>query len=144
MCSSSAPQNNPIRIASIDHVVIRIVDLPSMLNFYCDVLGCVVERRQDDIGLIQLRAGNALIDLVPVAGKLGAQGGSAPGPEGRNMDHLCLRLERFDTDQIVDFLKVNGISAGDVESRYGAEGLGPSLYIRDPEGNVIELKGSKE
>ena len=59
------------------------------------------------------------------------------------MDHLCLRLERFDADAIAGFLRANGVSAGDVASRYGAEGLGPSLYVNDPEGNVIELKGSK-
>ncbi|MEJ2177119.1 MAG: VOC family protein [Gammaproteobacteria bacterium] len=96
---------SPIRVAGIDHVVIRIVDLERMLQFYCDVLGCNVERRQDGIGLIQLRAGDALIDLVPVDGKLGAQGGAAPGPEGRNMDHLCLRLEKFDGAAIIAFLE---------------------------------------
>ena len=141
MDKSSKPQRRPISIVGIDHVVIRVVDLELMLDFYCGVLGCVAERRQDEIGLIQLRAGNALIDLVPVAGKLGAQGGSAPGPEGRNMDHLCLRLEQFDADAIAGFLRENGVSASDVESRYGAEGFGPSIYIKDPEGNVIELRG---
>ena len=142
MGNSSQPQKNPIQVAAIDHVVIRIVDLELMLDFYCGVLGCVVERRQDEIGLIQLRAGNALIDLVPVTGKLGGLGGSAPGSEGRNMDHLCLRLEQFDVGEISGFLEAKGINAGDVGSRYGAEGFGPSIYINDPEGNVIELKGS--
>jgi glyoxylase I family protein len=132
---------SPIRVAGIDHVVIRIVDLERMLQFYCDVLGCNVERRQDGIGLIQLRAGDALIDLVPVDGKLGAQGGAAPGPEGRNMDHLCLRLEKFDGAAIIAFLEDKGFSPGKVESRYGAEGQGPSIYVNDPEGNVVELKG---
>jgi catechol 2,3-dioxygenase-like lactoylglutathione lyase family enzyme len=133
---------SPIRVAGIDHVVIRIVDLERMLHFYCDVLGCNVERRQDGIGLIQLRAGRALIDLVPVDGKLGAKGGAAPGPEGRNMDHLCLRLEKFDGAAITAYLEDKGFLPSKVESRYGAEGQGPSIYISDPEGNVVELKGS--
>ena len=142
MGNSSQQQKSPLHVAAIDHVVIRIANPESMLDFYCGVLGCVVERRQDEIGLIQLRAGNALIDLVPVSGKLGSLGGSAPGPEGRNMDHLCLRLEQFDVVEIARFLEAKGIRASEVESRYGAEGFGPSIYINDPEGNVIELKGS--
>ncbi len=133
---------SPIKVAGIDHVVIRIVDLEKMLRFYCDVLGCHIERRQDGIGLIQLRAGNALIDLVPLDGKLGAQGGPAPTEEGRNMDHLCLRLEQFDGEAIISYLEDKGFSPGKIESRYGAEGQGPSVYVNDPEGNVVELKGS--
>ena len=85
-----------IRIREIDHVVLRITDVARALAFYCDALGCTVVRRQDDIGLIQLRAGRSLIDLVPIAGKLGAAGGMAPGAEGRNVDHFCVRVEPFD------------------------------------------------
>jgi glyoxylase I family protein len=130
-----------IQIREIDHVVLRVSDLQRMLHFYCDVLGCPVERRQDEIGLVQLRAGRSMIDLVPVSGKLGSAGGAAPGAQGRNMDHLCLRVEPFDAAAIRTYLQANGVPPGDVESRYGAEGEGPSLYIGDPEGNVVELKG---
>lgn len=112
-----------------------------MQSFYCDVLGCSVERRQDEIGLVQLRAGRSLIDLVTVDGALGRKGGAGPGPEGRNLDHLCLRLETFDGDQIREHLARWSLPAGDVASRYGAEGEGPSIYVEDPEGNVVELKG---
>ena len=84
-----------IQLKGIDHVVLRIRDETAMLRFYRDVLGCRVERRLDDIGLIQLRAGDALIDLVPVEGELGRMGGAAPGREGRNMDHLCLGIDPF-------------------------------------------------
>lgn len=129
------------RIAGIDHVVLRVVDLQRMLAFYCDALGCTVERRQDAIGLVQLRAGIALIDLVPVDGKLGRAGGAAPGREGRNLDHLCLRVDPFDAAAIGAFLRAKGFECGPVESRYGAQGEGPSLYVSDPEGNVVELKG---
>ncbi len=130
-----------IHIADIDHIVLRITDLEAMLAFYVGVLGCSVERRQDDIGLVQLRAGRALIDLVPVHGPLGLAGGAAPGAQGRNLDHFCVRVEPFDTAAIHEHLSAAGISAGAVEQRYGARGLGPSLYISDPEGNTVELKG---
>lgn len=130
-----------IQIRHIDHVVLRVADLDAMIGFYCRVLGCQIERRQDEIGLVQLRAGSCLVDLVPVDGKLGRAGGAAPGPEGRNMDHLCFRVEPFDAAAIRSHLAACGVEAGPVESRYGAEGNGPSIYLADPEGNVIELKG---
>jgi catechol 2,3-dioxygenase-like lactoylglutathione lyase family enzyme len=130
-----------IRIREIDHLVLRVVDLHRMLRFYCDALGCTVERRQDEIGLIQLRAGRSIIDLVPVDGLLGKVGGAAPGREARNLDHFCLRVEPFDEASIRGLLAQHGIGAGPVESRYGAEGNGPSIYLTDPEGNVVELKG---
>ena len=130
-----------IQIREIDHLVLRVVDLPAMLRFYCDGLGCRIERRQDEIGLVQLRAGRSMIDLVPIDGKLGRAGGAAPGQEGRNLDHLCLRVEPFDEAAIRAHLASLGIEGGPVESRYGAEGEGPSIYLGDPEGNVVELKG---
>jgi glyoxylase I family protein len=130
-----------IKIRDIDHLVLRVVDLDAMIKFYSIVLGCSVERRQDEIGLVQLRAGRSLIDLVPVSGKLGRAGGAAPGTEGRNLDHFCLRVDPFDEAAIRQHLKSLGVSAGKVESRYGAEGEGPSIYISDPEGNTVELKG---
>lgn len=130
-----------IRIRDIDHLVLRIRDLDAMLHFYCEVLGCTLERRADSIGLIQLRAGRSLIDLVPVDGKLGREGGAAPTSEARNLDHFCVRLDPFDEADIRAHLDRFGIKAGPVESRYGAEGAGPSIYLDDPEGNVVELKG---
>jgi catechol 2,3-dioxygenase-like lactoylglutathione lyase family enzyme len=130
-----------IRIRDIDHLVLRIVDLDRMLRFYCDVLGCTLERRLDSIGLVQLRAGRSLIDFVPVQGELGRAGGAPPGKEGRNLDHFCFRVEPFDEKAIRSRLAAHGIEAGPTESRNGAEGVGPSIYISDPEGNVVELKG---
>ena len=131
-----------IQIREIDHLVLRIIDLDRMLWFYCDVLGCRVERRRDDIGLIQLRAGQSLIDLVTVNGKLGQAGGAPPGTQARNLDHFCLNIEPFDENTIRAHLKTHGIDSGPVASRYGAKGQGPSIYVSDPEGNVVELKGS--
>ncbi|MCH9020807.1 MAG: type II secretion system F family protein [Proteobacteria bacterium] len=84
-----------IRVLGIDHVVLRVRDIERALAFYRDVLGCREERRVDDIGLVQLRAGRALIDLVDVASPLGREGGAAPGKEGRNVDHIALRIPIF-------------------------------------------------
>ncbi len=128
-------------VQGIDHVVLRVVDVEGMIRFYQDVLGCAVERRKDDLGLIQLRAGSSLIDLVDVSGELGQKGGAAPGAGARNMDHLCLRIDPFDEAQIRAHLRAHGVEAGELATRYGAEGDGPSLYIEDPEGNTVELKG---
>ena len=130
-----------IHVRDIDHLVLRVVDVDAMLAFYCDVLGCGVERRRDELGLVQLRAGRSMIDLVPVDGKLGRTGGAAPGQGGRNLDHFCFRLDPFDEAAIRRQLEAAGIVAGETVSRYGAEGEGPSMYVTDPEGNTVELKG---
>ncbi|MEE8273892.1 MAG: VOC family protein [Alphaproteobacteria bacterium] len=130
-----------IKVLGIDHVVLRVADVERALAFYCDVLGCREERRVADIGLIQLRAGAALIDLVGVDSELGRAGGAAPGAEGRNVDHVALRIEVFDEAALRTHLEAHGVAAGEVKRRYGAEGDGPSLYIEDPDGNTVELKG---
>jgi glyoxylase I family protein len=129
-----------INIRDIDHVVLRVVDLERAAAFYIDVLGARWEKRRDDIGLHQLRVGNALIDLVPVDGKLGRIGGAAAGPEGRNVDHICFRVLPWDGEAVIAHLESHGI-AGEIVSRYGADGQGPSVYLSDPEGNNLELKG---
>ncbi|MGG7604216.1 VOC family protein [Massilia sp. BKSP1R2A-1] len=135
------PNDFAIPVRGLDHIVLRVKDIDAMIAFYGGVLGCPVERRQEEIGLYQLRAGMALIDMVPVDGKLGRAGGAAPGAEGRNLDHLCLRVEPFDEAAIRRHFTLHGVEAGPVESRYGAEGEGPSIYLLDPEGNTVELKG---
>jgi catechol 2,3-dioxygenase-like lactoylglutathione lyase family enzyme len=131
----------PFAVRELDHVVLRIRDLDRALAFYRDTLGCPIEKRQDRIGLIQLRAGRSLIDLVPLDGQLGSAGGAGPGVEGRNVDHICLRVEPFDAGAILSHLRGRGLEPGPVESRFGAEGEGPSIYVNDPDGNVVELKG---
>lgn len=129
-----------INLQAIDHVVFRVVDLEKVASFYIDVLGARWEKKQEAIGLYQLRAGTALIDLVPVQGKLGRMGGAAPGAEGRNVDHICFRVLPWDGEAILGYLRERGIE-GEISSRYGAEGDGPSIYLTDPEGNNLELKG---
>lgn len=132
------------RIRELDHVVIRARDFDAMIRFYTDVLGCPVERRLEDFGLAQLRAGSSLIDLVEATGKLGALGGAppgGPGSGGRNLDHFCLRVEPWEPAAIRAALEARGVECSEVATRYGAEGYGPSLYVQDPEGNTIELRG---
>ena len=131
-------------IVSLDHLVLRAAQLEAMLAFYRDVLGCKLERSVPEIGLYQLRAGTSMIDLVDLSGELGRAGGGPPAPDARNLDHFCLRIDPFEEDTLRAHLRRHGIEAGEVKSRYGAEGKGPSLYIEDPEGNTVELKGPAE
>jgi glyoxylase I family protein len=130
-----------IRIRGIDHVVLRVTDIERSLRFYREVLGCDEERRIEPLGLYQLRAGASLIDLVDIASPLGAAGGRPPGDDGRNLDHFAIEVEEFDEAGIRAHLTACGVEPGDVAQRYGARGNGPSMYIRDPDGNVVELKG---
>jgi glyoxylase I family protein len=105
------------------------------------VLGCAVEWRRDDIGLVHLRAGSAQIDLVDIAGPIGRDGGTVPGKKRRNMDHFCVNMEAFDEAAIRAHLDAHGVAIDEVARRFGAEGNGPSMYLHDPEGNKVELKG---
>src|SRR5258706_10666934 len=99
-------------ILGLDHVVLRVKDTARVMRFYCSVLGCNVEREQSKLGLIQLRAGQSLIDLVAVDGELGRAKGSAPQKEGRNMDHLCLRIKPFDPNTLIAHLVSHGFVSG--------------------------------
>ncbi len=135
-----AEQKAGIRILGIDHIVLRSADVSAMLAFYCDVLGCSLERELPELGLKQLRAGNSLIDIVDVDSELGALGGGAPVQDGRNMDHLCLQIAIQDEGELSEYLRSHGIAVPEFASRYGAQGQGRSVYIEDPEGNTVELK----
>ena len=128
-------QANPINVRGIDHVVVRVVDLDAMIDFYCDVLGARLERLVSEFGLAQLRAGDALIDLLDA-------GDRAPDRDAPNMDHVCLRVEPWDDDAIRTHLQSHGVELAETGTRYGASGYGPSMYISDPEGNTVELKGT--
>ena len=132
--------NHPFIIRGIDHIVLRVRDLPRSLAFYCDLLGCTVERQQPELGLTQLRAGSSLIDLVTLDGPLGA--GEPPGA-GRNLEHFCLTVAPFDERTLSAWLSARGIVAGEPAYRYGAEGEGRSFYIEDPDGNRVELKAAR-
>jgi glyoxylase I family protein len=133
-----------LNLRAIDHVVLRVRDIGAMTKFYCDVLGAKHVAYRAEFGMTHLRVGASMIDLVAVDGPLGRPGGAAAGREGRNMDHLCLRVEPFDQDAIVAHLRKHSVAVGDIRTRYGAEGNGVSIYLTDPEGNVVELKGPSD
>ena len=132
----------PMALVGIDHVVLRAHDTERLVAFYCEVLGCAVEKRQPEFGLVQLRAGASLIDILDLASEMGRDKGAGPSPRGgANMDHLCLRVEPFAGEAIRRHLVAHGCTPGDTAQRYGADGTGPSIYLSDPEGNMLELKG---
>ena len=129
-----------IEIAGIDHLVLRTTQLGQMLEFYCGVLGCEVERETPvEIGLTMLRAGNAMIDLVTVDSELGREGGAAPANSGNNLDHFCLQIKSLSAAQITAHLQAHGISVPEFANRYGAQGQHETVYINDPDGNRVEL-----
>lgn len=131
----------PFQMTGLDHIVLRVADLPRMLAFYEGVLGCTVDKVQAKIGLTQLRAGRSLIDLITLDGELGKLGGAGPGSEGRNLDHFALAIVPFDEAALRAHLEHHRVEITDSGQRYGAEGDGPSIYVKDPEGNIVELKG---
>jgi glyoxylase I family protein len=135
---------NPIAVAGFDHIVLRVADKAAMLRFYCEVLGLTVDRDRPELGLTHIRAGEQLIDLVTLDGPLGRAGGAGPAVEGRNLDHFALRVRPFDKDAIRAHLAGRGVEVIDEGRRYGANGDGWSLYVRDPEGNTVELKGPSD
>ncbi len=130
-----------IKPLGLDHVVLRVRDVPRARAWYAAVLGCKVERVLPGLGLTQLRAGASLIDLVDIHGPAGKAGGAAAGLKRRNMDHFCVQVAGFSPEKIAAYLKRKGIAPGTVGRRYGALGHGPSMYLTDPDGNVVELKG---
>jgi len=125
----SAP---PFVLGGLDHVVLRVADMDRAVAFYRDVVGAHEERRLESIGLVQLRCGSSLIDLVPLGDKSTGDG---------NMEHFAIAVAPFDTEAILAHLDAHGVSHGEVATRYGAEGNGPSVYFADPDGNQVELKG---
>lgn len=135
--ADAAEARDAIRIAGLDHVVLRVGSLERAIEFYEKVLGLHVERRLEQPKLVQLRAGASLIDLVPAPVSPAAGADAA----GRNMDHFAVQVAGFDAAALQAHLRRHGVDPGEVRERYGAQGYGPSLYISDPDGNTVELKG---
>jgi len=130
-----------LEVIGIDHIVLRTTKLQAMLEFYSGMLGCNVERETSpEMGITQLRAGNALIDLVTVDSKIGKLGGGAPTQTENNVDHFCLQLKATSEEKIKAHLELHNVKAGEFSDRYGAQGVGRSIYIQDPEGNTVELR----
>jgi catechol 2,3-dioxygenase-like lactoylglutathione lyase family enzyme len=129
-----------IRIRNIDHLVLRVRDIEAMRAFYCDVLGAEHIAYRPDFAMSHLRVGDCMLDLVE-----GEKRGFAAPEGGRvNLDHFCFRVEPFDQEAIVAHLKQHNVPLGPIRERYGAEGNGVSIYLTDPEGNTVELKGQSD
>ena len=134
-----------LEVVCIDHIVLRTTKLGEMLDFYIEFLGCKVDREtSEETGLTQLRAGNALIDLVVVDSSLGKLGGGPPTQTENNVDHFCLQLKPISEEEIRVQLESKGVEFGGFNDRYGAQGFGKSVYIKDPEGNVVELRSQRQ
>lgn len=130
-----------IEITGLDHIVLRTAQMEQMLHFYSTVLGCPIERElAPEFGLVQLRAGTALIDLVAVDSELGRLGGGPPTKGNNNMDHFCLQISTQPEEDISRYLASHGVQTGAFERRYGAQGFGNSIYMTDPDGNTVELR----
>jgi glyoxylase I family protein len=125
------PVHTPFEVLRLDHVVLAVSDLQRAENFYTQLLGVQVERRLEKPKLVQLRVGESLLDLVP----------GNPHPTQPNMAHYCFRIDPFDPVAITAHLSRLGVAVATSGERYGADGHGPSIYLRDPDGNELELKG---
>jgi glyoxylase I family protein len=132
---TASQEVSPLRVKGLDHVVLRVSDMDRAISFYEQVLGLHIERRLPEIGLVQLRAGSAMIDLVPQ---------KEDEADGRNMDHYAVQIESMDVEALSAHLRRHGVDPGEARHRYGAEGYGSSIYISDPDGNTVELKGPPE
>ncbi len=132
-----------LQLQGLDHVVIRCRDLKAMTAFYCDVLGCTLDRWREELGLVHLRAGNAFIDLADEDATRARRGETGPiGGHRPNMDHLCLNVVNFDQAAIKTHLAAHGLAVSEPVTRYGASGTRLSLYVNDPEGNQVELRAA--
>ena len=120
-------------ISCIDHIVLRTTKIEKMIDFYCNILNCTIERVQDQIGLTQLRAGDCIIDLLKVDNEV--------HQAHRNLGHFCLRINPFDGSSLQDYFKSKGIESLRYGQRYSAIGYTFSLYLLDPEDNEVELTG---
>jgi glyoxylase I family protein len=130
----------PFELEGIDHVVLLVDDMAQSERFYREVVGCTVENALPQYGMLQLRAGAALIDLVDISGEEGAWA-RPPAPGGRNMDHVCIATGRWDEGAMRAHLAAHRVEIVEEGIRGGARGDGLSFYVRDPSGNTLELKG---
>ena len=131
----------PYRTKGLDHVVLRAKDIDKMLNFYSNVLGLPVRKHNTSAGLWHLQAGYSMIDLVDIS-KSAGQAGDPPPSAGKNVDHIALKIDPFDIDTLRAYFASRDVDIKSFQIRFGADGEGPSVYLEDPEGNGVELKGA--
>jgi len=130
------------KMKSLDHVVLRVANIDECIDFYEQVLGCTMEKEHKDLGLYQLRAGDFIIDLMDVDSPVGREGGGPPpASDGHNVDHFCIRIEPFDESQLRSHFRKFDVDVSTLLNNWGGDGRGPSVYVRDPAGNKVEVKG---
>ena len=122
-----------MKVIGFDHVVLTVADVERSLAWYCDELGLTPERvdewRRGEILFPSVRIDeHTLIDLL------------AGERSGTNVDHVCLVIEPTDLAALAASGRFDLASDGPVDGLYGAQGFATSLYVRDPDGNVVELR----
>ncbi|MBM3503192.1 MAG: VOC family protein [Alphaproteobacteria bacterium] len=143
------PRRPIIVVDRIDHVVLLVADLRRAARFYTEILGLRVERWREEIGLVQIRAGQSLIDLQLATGRRPKRTRSRPGQPARsamirapvNVHHIALTVKRLDGPRLKRHFAKLGIAASEPRKQYGADGMGWAMDVIDPDGNIVELKG---
>jgi catechol 2,3-dioxygenase-like lactoylglutathione lyase family enzyme len=122
-----------VKVSALDHIVLRCADVEKSLAWYCDLLGLPAERveewRAGEVFFPSARIDDrTIIDLFP----------GDRSPAGENLDHFCIVIEPTDLDEIARSGAFDVLAGPD--TRWGARGNGTSLYVRDPDGNVVEMR----
>lgn len=133
----------PFSLVGIDHVVFLVDDMNRALAFYQQVLGCQRGYSYPDLGMEQVWCGNALIVLWDTTHP-GARSAIPDIPGGRNVDHVCIATSPFDHDEMRTHLETHDVKIEREAHHGGARGMGHSFYLRDPFGNLLEIKGPAE
>ncbi len=129
------------KIKRLDHLVIKTINIKEMTSFYCFILGYKIQRDSlKETGLLELSAGESMIDLFDSRHESNLNTFSSES-KNNTIDHFCILLDNFDETDIKVHLKSFGVECSEIEMNYGSSGYGPSIYIHDPDGNKVELKG---
>lgn len=130
----------PFNVVGLDHVVILVTDMQKALDFYQGILGLPHGYAFPDIAMEQLWVGTELLVLIDISTPKGA-GAIPPVSGGRNMDHFCISLVPYDKDALRAYLVDQGVEIVNEAFHSGARGMGEAIYVLDPFGNKVELKG---
>lgn len=133
----------PFSLIGVDHIVYWVDDMDLALRWYGDVLGCQRGFSYPALGMEQIWAGAALIVLWDKTHP-GAAHAVPKVAGGANVDHICLATSPFAPEKLRAHLAAQDVTIEREAHHGGARGQGYSAYIRDPFGNLLELKGPPE
>jgi catechol 2,3-dioxygenase-like lactoylglutathione lyase family enzyme len=124
-------QQPAVRVTGLDHLVLVVEDVERSVAWYRDVLGIGVERLDEwhrgEVLFPSLRLdATTLIDLLPGT------------PDGTNVDHFALTVDGVDLHELAASGRFDVVSGP--SDLFGARGRGTGLYVRDPDGHVVELR----